>query len=294
MNNKDALSVRFESHRDHLRGVAFRMLGSLDEADDVVQEAWLRLARVDPDSIQNLLAWLTTAVSRLCLDILRARRARREDLVGLEVPDDGGAREPRGDPAQETLLAESVGRALLVVLEALEPAERVALVMHDMCGVPFDEIAPIVGRSSVAAKKLASRARQRVRGEPMVSAGQLASDRAVIEAFLAATRSGDLNTILAVLAPDIVRRADREVLAPERPAELSGADSVAKEIAVFGQQSQIAELALVDGRPGIVIAPAGRLRLVLAIKVENGKIAAYELIASPKRLRQLRLAVLDF
>lgn len=270
------------------------MLGSLDEADDVVQEAWLRLSRVDPDSIQNLAAWLTTVVSRLCLDILRARQARGEDLVGLAVPDDGGAPEQRRDPEHEALLAESVGRALLVVLEALEPAERVALVMHDMCGVPFDEIAPIVGRSSVATKKLASRARQRVRGEPMVSAEQLASDRAVIEAFLAATRSGDIRAILAVLSPEVVRRADREVLAPERPAELRGADSVAKEIAVFGQQSQIAELALVDGRPGIIIAPAGRLRLVLAIKVENGKIAAYELIASPKRLRQLRLAVLDF
>lgn len=283
----------FEAHRDRLRSVAHRMLGSFSEAEDAVQEAWLRLARGDTDDVENLGGWLTTVVSRICLDMLRSRESRREDLTGHQMPDEHPDPDQSGGPEQEALLVESVGRALLIVLDRLGPAERVAFVLHDMFAVPFDEIAPIVDRSPATTKKLASRARHKVRGAPALSAMELARQRRVVEAFLAASRAGDIDGVLTVLAPDVLRRADRAALPAGRPAEVRGAQAVAEEIATFGRNSRFAEPALVDGAVGIVVAPQGRLRLVLAVTVVGERITAYELIADPARLHRLDLAVLD-
>ncbi|MFJ9851525.1 sigma-70 family RNA polymerase sigma factor [Streptomyces sp. NPDC101150] len=292
MNEKDGLADRFETHRDHLRTVAYGMLDSLSEAEDAVQEAWLRLVRVDANGVENLGGWLRVVVSRVCLDLLRSRASRREDLVGHQVPDESPAPAPGSDPEEEALLADSVGRALLVVLDRLGPAERIAFVLHDMFVVPFDEIAPIVGRSSVATKKLASRARQKVRGTPAVADAELARQRRVIEAFLAASRAGDVDAVLAVLAPDAVRLADRAALPAGRATEIRGARAVAEEIAAFGRNSQFAEPMLVNGVVGIVVAPRGRLLLAITVTIDGEKIAGYELIADPTRLHQLGLALL--
>ncbi len=289
MNEQDRLAERFEAHREHLRGVGYRMLGSPNEADDAVQEAWLRLARTDVSAVANLAGWLTTVVSRICLDMLRSRAARREDLVDEVVT----AHEATG-PEEEALLVESVGRALLVVLDTLGPAERVAFVLHDMFAVPFDEIAPIVERTTVATKKLASRARRRVRGTPTVGtvgAAELARHRRLVETFLAASRAGDLEAVIAVLAPDVVRRADRFAVPADRPAEVRGARPVAGEIVAFGRNAGVAALALIGGSVGIVVAPHGRLRMAITFTITDGVISAYELIADPQRLRQLELAI---
>jgi RNA polymerase sigma-70 factor (ECF subfamily) len=293
MNERAGQADLFEAHRGHLRAVAYRMLGSLSEAEDAVQEAWLRLCRVDIDSVDNLAGWLTTVVSRVCLDTLRTRASRREEPVGQQVPEENGEPGQGSDPEREALLAESVGRALLVVLGTLGPAERVAFVLHDMFAVPFDEIAPIVGRSSVATKKLPSRARHRVRGAPAIRGAELARHRRVVEAFLAAVRAGDVDAVLAVLAPDVVRRADRAALPPGRATEVRGARAVSEEIVVFGSNSRFAEPALVNGAVGVVVAPRGRLLLALTFTIEGEKIAGYELVADPARLQQLDLAVLD-
>ena len=263
--------------------------GSLSDADDAVQEAWLRLSRLsssDAGAIENLESWLRTAVSRLCLDMLRTRTSRREEPLDWHAP---AAAAQDGDPEQEALLLDSVGRAMLVVLDALAPAERVAFVLHDLFAVPFDEIAPVVGRTPATAKKLASRARLRVRGAPAVPRAELARQRSVVEAFLAAARSGDLDALLAVLAPDVVRRADPAVLQPV----LSGADAVARQTLVLGPRARFAEPALVNGMVGAVIAPHGRLQLVLAVTVTGGRVAGYDVIADPARLARLELAVLD-
>lgn len=290
--NHQALADRFETHRGALQAVAYRMLGSVSEAEDAVQEAWLRLVRVDSDEVDNLGGWLRTVVSRVCLDMLRSRAARREELVGHQVPDEGRDLGPSRDPEHEALLVDSVGRALLVVLDRLAPVERVAFVLHDMFAVPFDEIATIVGRSTVTTKKLASRARHKVRGAPAMQDAELARQRRVVEAFLAASRAGDLDAILAVLDPDVVRRADRAALPPGRAVEVRGAREVAEEIVVFGRNSRFADPALVNGAVGIVVAPRGRLVLVLTVHVEDERIVEYELIADPARLRQLDLAVI--
>jgi len=289
----DGLAEGFEAHRSRLRAVARRMLGSRSEAEDAVQEAWLRLARTEGDAVDNLGGWLTTTVSRICLDMLRARASRREDPTGHPVADEDPGTPADSRPEQEAVLADSVGRALLIVLDRLGPAERVAFVLHDMFAVPFAEIAPVVDRSLAAAKKLASRARRKVRGAPAVPGAELVRQRLVIEAFLAAVRAGDINAVLAVLAPDIVRRADRAALSEGRPVELHGARAVAKEIAAFGQNAHVAEVVLIDGVVGIVVAPYGRLRLALTVTTAHEKITGYELIADPNRLRQLDLAVLD-
>jgi len=286
VSEQDRLAARFEAHREHLHGVAYRMLGSPSEADDAVQEAWLRLARTDVSDVVNLAGWLTTVVSRICLDLLRSRAARREDL-SAEVP-----METTDGPEEEALLVESVGRALLVVLDTLGPAERVAFVLHDMFAVPFDEIAPVVERTTAATKKLASRARLRVRGTPAVgavNAAELARHRQLVEAFLAAARAGDLKAVIAVLAPDVIRRADRPA---GRPAEVRGARDVAGEIVVFGRTAGVAALALIDGRVGIVVAPHGRLRLAITFTIAGGLISAYELIADPVRLARIDLSTL--
>ncbi|MGW1175842.1 sigma-70 family RNA polymerase sigma factor [Kitasatospora sp. NPDC002543] len=280
---------RFEAERGRLRAIAQRMLGSTDEAEDAVQEAWLRLVRTDPAEIDNLPGWLTTVVSRICLDLLRARAARREEPAGEALPDAAGG---GPEPEREALLVESVGRALLVVLDRLGPAERVAFVLHDGFAVPFDRIAPIVGRTPVAAKKLASRARQRVRGTAALPPEPLAGHRRVVEAFLAAARGGDLTDLLAVLAPDVVRRADPAALGPGGALVARGARAVAGETAVFGRRARWGAVALVDGVPGILIAPDGRLRLVLRMTVADGRVAGYDVVADPARLAALELAVL--
>ncbi|MER7076719.1 RNA polymerase sigma-70 factor, ECF subfamily [Saccharopolyspora kobensis] len=292
MNEHDSLVDRFEAQRPHLRAVAFRMLGSTSEAEDAVQETWMRLTRTDRADVANLGGWLRTVVSNVCLDMLRARRARREELVGEQVPDRSSPVD-RDAPEREAVLVDEVGRALLVVLDALTPAERVAFVLHETLAVPFAEIAPIVGRSSVAAKKLASRARRKVRGTPSVGGAELAEHRRLVEAFLAAARSGDVTGVVAVLAPDVVRVADRAALSAGRATEVSGARAVAEEIAGFGRNARFAEPALVNGAVGLVVAPRGRLLLALAITVDGNKIARYELIGDPARLRTLELAVLD-
>ncbi|HEY7134849.1 MAG TPA: sigma factor-like helix-turn-helix DNA-binding protein, partial [Acidimicrobiia bacterium] len=239
--------------------------------------------------IENLGGWLTTVLSRVCLDALRSRTSRREELVD----DHDADLEADVDPEGEAMLVDSVGRALLVVLDRLGPDERVAFVLHDLFAVPFEEVAPIVGRTPSTTKKLASRARQRVQGTSTVPAHDLAGHRAIVEAFLAASRAGDLDAILAVLAPDVVRRADPAALPSGRAREVRGARTVAEEIAVFGANARFAAPALVDGDVGIVVAPRGRLRMALVISIDGDRIAAYELVADPGRLRTLRLAVLD-
>jgi RNA polymerase sigma-70 factor (ECF subfamily) len=297
MPEDNALAQRFEAERPRLRALAHRLLGSAAEAEDAVQEAWLRLAR-QPGStgtagaseitgttgIANLAAWLTTVVSRVCLDVLRARRETPVE----QVPEHG----VQAGPEDEVVRAGEVGRALLVVLAALAPAERVAFVLHDLFAVPFDAIAPIVDRTPVAAKKLASRARLRVRGTPAVPDADLARHAEVVAAFLAAARGGDLAELLRVLAPDVVRHADPAALPAGAPTVLRGADAVARGTQFFGGRAALAEIALIDGQPGLILAPAGRLTAVLRITVTEGRIAAYEVVADPVRLAEVTVAML--
>ncbi|WP_433283087.1 sigma-70 family RNA polymerase sigma factor [Pseudonocardia xinjiangensis] len=297
MDEQDRLAQRFETHRGHLRAVAYRMLGSLGEADDAVQEAWLRLSRSDTGAVDNLAGWLTTVVARLCLDMLRSRAARREHPVGSRLPERA---EPFGtgvggtDPAHEAQQADAAGRALLVVLDRLAPAERVVVVLHDVFAVPFDEIAPIVARSPAAAKKLAGRARRKVRGADAVPAGALVRHRRVVEAFLAAVRDGDIDALLEVLAPDVVRRAEPAALPPGVATEIRGARDVAEEARLLSRERvHVAEPVLVNGRIGAVVAPHGRLLLALTFTIADEKIAGFEVIADPDRLRLLDLALVD-
>ncbi len=291
MDQQDALAELFEAHRGRLRAVAVRMLGSVAEAEDAVQETWLRLARTGIDGVAHPSAWLTTVVSRICLDLLRSRAARREELVGDASAGDLAGPGEEADPEQEAVLADSAGRALLVVLDRLAPAERAVFVLHDVFAVPFEEIAVVLDRSPAAAKQLAHRARRKVRGTPAVPAAELARRRRIVEDFLAAARAGDIAAVLALLAPDVVRRADPAAIPDGRPAEVRGARAVSQEVAVFGRISRFAALALVDGLPGLVVAPHGRLRLVLTVEVVGGRIAGYEVVADPARLAALDLAV---
>src|SRR5262245_29280729 len=257
------LAEQFESHRGHLREVAYRMLSSRSEADDAVQEAWLRLSRSDTGAVENLGGWLTTVVARVCLDMLRWRKSRREEPLETHWSNLVMSRENRSDPEHEVALCESVGLALLVVLETLPPAERVAFVLHDMFDLPFDEIAPIVGRTEAAARQLASRARRRVRGSPMVPAADLSRQREIVEAFLAASRGGDFEALLAVLDPDVVARADRAAVPSGALTEVRGAPAVAKSALTFSARARFAQVALVNGTVGIIVAPRGRLFIVL-------------------------------
>ena len=293
MNETDWLAERFEANRTHLRAVAYRMLGSLSEADDAVQEAWLRLSRSDTSGVENLGGWLTTVVARVCLDMLRSRKSRREEPLGVHVPDPIVSREDGIDPEHEALLADSVGLALLVVLETLAPAERLAFVLHDMFAVPFDEIAAIVGRSPAAARQLASRARRRVQGAAPVPDADLARQREVVDAFLAAARDGDFDALLAVLDPDVVLRADRGAVPPGASSEVRGARAVAEQALTFAQLAQFAQPVLVNGAAGVVVAPGGRPFSVMGFTVRRGKIVEIDVLADPARLRQLDLAVLD-
>jgi RNA polymerase sigma-70 factor (ECF subfamily) len=283
----DALTERFEQERPRLRAVAYRMLGSAAEADDAVQEAWLRLHRTGAGEIDNLPAWLTTVVARVCLSLLRTRRNHREEpLDGQPEPDDD-----RRDPGQEAELADSVGLALLVVLDALGPAERVAFVLHDMFAVPFDEIAPVIGKTAAATRQLASRARRRVRGGAAADA-DLPRRRKVVEAFLAASRGGDFEALLALLDPDVVLHADRFAGPTPAPIVLRGVESVRRGAILASERARASELALVDGAPGLLMVRDGRLAVVLAFRVDDDRITGIDVIADPERLAALELAVL--
>ena len=278
----------FERHRTHLRSVAYRMLGSVSEADDAVQEAWLRLNRSDTSAVSNLGAWLTTVVGRVCLDMLRARRARREDYVGTWLPEPIVSVDTAADPEQEALLADSVGLALLVVLETLNPAERLAFVLHDMFGISFEEIAPIVDRSPEAARQLASRARRRVQGAAPDPDADLAEQRRVVDAFLAAARGGDFEALLEVLDPSVVFRADRGALAPRARPVVRGAEEVAREILSRGARfAPHAQPAIVNGAAGLIVMPGGAPIAVIGFSVAGGRILEIDLVANPEKLRGL-------
>jgi RNA polymerase sigma factor (sigma-70 family) len=290
MNQSEWLAQQFQAHRARLRAVAYRMLGSLSEADDVVQEAWLPLARAASGDIANLGAWLTTVVARVCLDVLRGRRSRHEEPLGVHMPDPIVDRADRIDPAHQALLADSVGLALLVVLETLGPAERLAFVLHDMFAVSFDEIASIVGRSPSAARQLASRARRRVRGAAKSPDVDLTHQREVVDAFVAAARGGDFDALLAILDPDIVLRADRGA-ASGASRELRGARVVAEQALTFARFVQFARPALVNGAAGVVAwLPNGQPFSVVGFTVKSGKILEIDILADPARLHQFDLA----
>jgi RNA polymerase sigma-70 factor, ECF subfamily len=291
MDKHELLAERFEENRSHLRAVAYRMLGSLSEAEDAVQEGWLRLSRADTSEVEDLRAWLTTVVARVCLDMLRSRKSRHEESLDISATEPLASHDST-DPEHEALLADSVGLALLVVLDTLTPGERLAFVLHDMFDLPFDEIASIVGRSSTATRQLASRARRRVRGRTSVPDADLASQRKVVDAFLAALRGGDFDRLVAVLDPDVVVRADRAA-APPGGTEIRGARTWAKGALAFSRAVRFAQPALVNGSVGLVLAPGGRLSRVLSFTIERGKIAQVEVIAEPERLSEIDLAALD-
>jgi RNA polymerase sigma factor (sigma-70 family) len=289
MNEREYLAERFEEHRTHLRAVAYRMLGSLSEVDDAVQEAWLRLSRADATSIDNLGGWLTTVVAHVCLDMLRSRTSRREEPFAPDAPEPVATGTRGSSPEQEALLADSVGLALLVVLDKLTPAERLAFVLHDMFAVPFEEIAPIVGRSAEAARQLASRARRRVRGGGAPNP-DLVQQREVVEAFIAALRAGDFEALLAVLDPDLVVRAD---MAAGAPTEIRGAAVWAKGAVAYGHMVRLTRPALVHGTIGVVVAPQGRLVRALRFTIANGRITEIEVIGNPARLGELDVSIVD-
>ena len=293
MEDHEWLAKRFEENRAHLRAVAYRMLGSISEADDAAQEAWLRLSRSDTSGIENLGGWLTTVVGRVCLDMLRSRRSRREEPLGARLPEPIISREEGIDPEHEALVADSVGLALLVVLETLAPAERLAFVLHDVFGVPFREIAPIVGRSPAAARQLASRARRRVQGVATSADAGLACQREAVDAFLAASREGDFEALLAVLDPDVVLRIDGGAVRAGLSRGVRGARAVAEQTFTFSRLSPFVRPALVNGAAGVVVAPRGRPFAVMGFTVWRGKIAEIDVLADPARLRRLDLAVLD-
>lgn len=300
MDQQSSLTAQFEENRPLLRGVAYRMLGSLSEADDAVQEAWLRLDRVDATTIENLRSWLTAVVSRVCLDMLRSRRSRREEPIGEEVTERGVARGEGADPEGEAMLADATGVALLVVLDTLTAAERLAFVLHDLFSMSFDEIGPILGRSSAAAKQLASRARRRVRGAPAQSDAGRARQRAVVEAFLRAAREGDLEALLAVLDPEAVihidaaaRVHDPAATNPGTPREIRGAAMWAKQMIAFSRGMRVAvQAAVIDGSVGLVLAPGGKLSRVMIFTFADDRVTRVEVVGDPARLGALDLAIL--
>jgi RNA polymerase sigma factor (sigma-70 family) len=293
MDEREWLAEQFESHRTRMRAVAYRLLGSLSEADDAVQEAWLHLSRSDTSGVDNLGGYLTTVVARVCLDMLRSRTSRREQPLDAHLPDPIVSRADALDPEHEVLLADSLGLALLVVLDTLNPAERLAFVLHDIFGVPFEEIAPLVGRSSTAARQLASRARRRVRGAATAPDADLTRQRAVVEAFLAAARAGDFEALLAVLDPEVVLRADYGGGSAGGTREVRGARAVADQALSFARLSPFAQAALVNGAAGVVVSRRGRPFAVLGFTVRGNKIVEIDILADTARLRQLDLAVLD-
>jgi RNA polymerase sigma-70 factor, ECF subfamily len=287
VNEHDWLAERFEEDRNHLRAVAYRMLGSLSEADDAVQDAWLRLSRSEVSDIENLTGWLTTVVARVCLNVLRSRVSRREQPLGVHVPDPIVSRVDGVDPEHEALLADSVGLALLVVLDTLAPAQRLAFVLHDMFTVPFDEIAPIVGCSPTAARQLASRARRRVRQATPIPDADLARQREVVDAFFAASRNGDFAALVAVLDPDVVLRSDGGLARPSASVVIHGGPTVAEQALTFARLAPFVRPVLVNAAPGAVVTPRGRPVSVMGFIVRNGKIVAIDVLADPARLDQL-------
>jgi RNA polymerase sigma factor (sigma-70 family) len=293
MDDNEFLAAQFEEHRTHLRAVAYKMLGSLSEADDAVQEGWLRLSRSDTSEVENLRAWLTTVVARVCLNVLRSRKSRGEVPLDVHLPDPIVSAADGTQPEHEALLADSVGLALLVVLETLAPAERLAFVLHDMFAVPFDEIAALVERSPEATRQLASRARRRVQGQAPVPDPDLAEQRRVVDAFFAAAREGDFEGLVAVLDPDVVSRADGGAMRPEVTAITRGAREVAARALTFARLSPFVRPALVNGAAGVVVAPHGEPFAVMGFTVAGGKIVEIDAITDPARLRELDLTVLD-
>ncbi|MGW5618123.1 RNA polymerase sigma factor SigJ [Streptomyces sp. NPDC003877] len=293
MTGSEELAGRFEEHRGRLEAVAYRMLGSLSEAEDAVQETWLKLSRSDPDEIRNLGGWLTTVTGRVCLDLLRSRAARREepmdDTGGAFVPDPVLRPLPHADPAESVLRDDSVGLALLVVLENLAPDERLAFVLHDLFAVPFDDIAPVVERSPAAARQLASRARRRVRGATPSAEPDLGRQREVLDAFLAASRAGDFESLVALLHPDVVLRADSGVLVRGAAASkvVQGAKAVAEQALMFARFSQAAEPVLVNGSVGLADATGGQLRSVMGVTITDGRVTGLYILADPERLARL-------
>jgi RNA polymerase sigma-70 factor (ECF subfamily) len=292
VNDHELLAERFEQNRTQLRAVAYRMLGSLSEADDAVQNAWLRLSRADTSEVQNLSGWLTTVVGRVCLDMLRSRKSRREEPLDAPAIEPAASRSDVVDPEQEAVLADSVGLALLVVLDSLNPAERLAFVLHDMFAVPFDEIAPIVGRTPDATKMLASRARRRIGGvaasDSLVATrdADAARHREVVSAFLAASRGGSFDALLAILDPEVVLRADPETVRMGAPKEVVGARAVAD---TFAGRAKGAKLALIDGRAGAVWSMGGQPRVVFGFTIAADRVVAIEMISDPARLAELEL-----
>ena len=289
MDEREWLTGRFEQHRSHLRAVAYRMLGSTTEANDALQEAWLRIRDQDPAGVENMQAWLTTIVGRVCLNMLRSRRSRREEPFG-HVPDPVVSVDQSVDPEHQALLADSVGLAMLVVLDALTPAERLAFVMHDVFAVPFADIATVLGRSQAAAQQLASRARRRVQGAPQPDPDP-ARQRQVVDAFFAASRDGDFDALVAMLDPDVELRIDGGVLRADASLVLRGAAAVAAHTATYARLHPFVRPALVNGAAGAVIAPHGRLFSVMAFTVTNGKIARIDALLDPERLERLDLDI---
>ena len=293
MDETTWLAEQFEANRSHLRAVAYRMLGSLSDADDAVQEAWLRFSRSGASGVTNLGGWLTTIVARVCLDMLRTRTSRREEALSAHLP-------VGSDPEYEALLADSVGLALLVVLDTLNPAERLAFVLHDLFAVPFDEIAPIVGRSPTAARQLASRARRRVQGAAPVPRGAPPRHRAVVDAFLAASRGGDFDALLALLDPEVILRADRVAVEAATARESAGAPKLVPEVRgapavadTFAGRARFAQPARINGAAGAVWAPGGRPRSVFVFTITDGKIVAIDIVADPTSLGELDVTILD-
>ncbi|HEY3084993.1 MAG TPA: sigma-70 family RNA polymerase sigma factor [Candidatus Dormibacteraeota bacterium] len=281
MNQREWMAEEFETHRTRLRAVAYRMLGSTSESEDAVQEAWLRLNRLGPGHVENLGGWLTTVVGRVCLDMLRSRKSRREEPLDTQVE------HAAASPEQEVVLADSVGLALLVVLETLTPAERVAFVLHDMFAMPFEDIAPIVGRSEAATRQLASRARRRVQGGEVPSPPGLARRQEIVDAFLAASRGGEFDALLTLLDPDVVLRADASAVEMGAAKEARGARAVAE---TFAGRARVAQPVLIDGAPGLVWESGGKPRVVFAFTIEDGRITGIELIADTERINELDLA----
>jgi RNA polymerase sigma factor (sigma-70 family) len=284
MADSDWLAERFERNRAHLRAVAYRMLGSQGEADDALQDSWLRVSRAGAEDVQNIGGWLTTVVARVCLDMLRARRSRREEPLGLQFAEPAAADDGGGDPEGELLLADSIGLALLIVLEALTPAERVAFVLHDMFAVPFEDVGDIVGRSPAAARQLASRARRRVQGADPVGDVDLRRQREIVDAFLAASRAGDLEGLIAVLDPDVVMRSDATGSAMGAESELPGSDAV---VARFSGGARVLRPALLGGMPGLLWTQGGQVRVAFGFTIAQERIVRIDLIADPDRLREL-------
>ncbi|MEC0206971.1 sigma-70 family RNA polymerase sigma factor [Paenibacillus lautus] len=288
MNDPDWLVEQFETHRNHLQTVAYRILGSLSEADDAVQESWIRLSRTDSSKVENMGGWLTTIVSRVCLDMLRIRKSRREELTLVRVSEPVNSKQDGSDPEQEALLADSVGLAMLMVLGNLNPAERIAFVLHDIFALSFSEIAPIIGRNEIAARQLASRARRRVqRAKVAADSEGFKKKRELVDAFLAASRSGDFEKLLAVLDPDVVLRQDPAFPPVAAWPIVQGAEAVAKG---FAGRAQGARRILINGSIGAVVAPRGKMLFVLDFKIIEGKITEIEMIAEQSRIRQLALA----